>query len=93
MLPRTTPGRAEIEGALVGEGPVEVVERPDRAASRNYYERCCMKLHVVNGGSPVEVGDGGFVAWGQRLLSDKRERMFITGLGMERLVSALAAAP
>jgi hypothetical protein len=33
----------------------------------------------------VEVGDGGMVDWSARLLNDAKERMMISGLGLDRL--------
>ncbi len=35
-----------------------------------------------------EVADGGFVDWSQKLLGNRKERMLISGLGVERLLAA-----
>ena len=70
---------------------VEVVDRPDREGGRNYYERFCFKLNVLTTDGAVEIADGGFVSWSKRLLGDSKERMLISGLGVERLALAVAA--
>lgn len=36
----------------------------------------------------VEMGDGGFVDWSRRLLSDRKERMLISGIGLDRVAGA-----
>jgi len=56
---------------------------PDRPSGRNYYQGCCFKVWAGD----QEVGDGGFVDWSQKLLSDARESLLISGLGMERLAT------
>jgi hypothetical protein len=33
----------------------------------------------------MEVGDGGFVDWTARLLGNRRERLLISALGVDRL--------
>jgi hypothetical protein len=69
----------------------EVVDRPDREGGHNYYERFCFKLNVLTTDGAVEIADGGFVNWSQRLLGDSKERMLISGLGVERLALAAPA--
>jgi hypothetical protein len=54
----------------------ELDERPRKEA---YY------LHgtfgILSGGA--EVAEGGFVDWTQRLLADRKERLFVSGIGLE----------
>jgi hypothetical protein len=38
-------------------------------------------------GSRSNVSDGGFTDWTARLLADAKERLLISGLGSERLLS------
>ncbi len=57
----------------------------ERTAGRDYYPSVCFKLHARFGGNQVEVGDGGFVPWTQRLLSNSKERLLIGGIGLDRL--------
>jgi hypothetical protein len=66
----------QIDGALCSLDP-------ERSSGRNYYQGCCFKVWAGD----QEVGDGGFVDWNQKLLSDARETLLISGLGMERLAA------
>jgi hypothetical protein len=38
-------------------------------------------------GTLMDVGDGGCTTWTRRLLSDERERLVISGLGIERILA------
>ena len=60
---------------------------PERLPGRGYYLGACYKLSVDDGsGQLMEVGDGGCTDWTSRLLSDRKERLVIGGLGVERLL-------
>ena len=63
---------------------------PDRPGGRDYYTGLRFKVHVLgrSDGEPFEVSDGGFVDWTQRLLADRKERLLISGIGVERLALA-----
>jgi len=70
---------------------VTVTLFPEREGGRGgYYEGLCFKVHADFGEGLVEVGDGGFAAWTQRLLGNAKERLMTSGLGIERLVSVAA---
>ena len=58
----------------------------DREHGRSYYENMCFKVYVDIDGESCEVGDGGDVYWTQALLNNRKERLVIGGLGLERLV-------
>ena len=60
---------------------------PERELGRGYYPSVCCKVSVVVGDEEIEVGDGGMVDWTQRLLGNRKERLMISGLGIERLAS------
>ncbi|TWP46506.1 hypothetical protein FKR81_35680 [Lentzea tibetensis] len=64
----------------------DVVEDPTRQTG--YYEGLCFK--VFRDG--VEVGDGGFVDWSRHLLADRKERMLISGVGVDRLALGVPGA-
>jgi len=52
----------------------------------NYYEG--PTLHVVLGhpnGTEMPVGDGGFTAWTQAWLNDRKERLLTSAMGTEML--------
>ncbi|HEX4818322.1 MAG TPA: hypothetical protein VFV66_36755 [Nonomuraea sp.] len=54
---------------------------PGRESGRGYYTGLCHKIYA--GGA--EVGDGGFVDWTARLLGNRKERLLISALGLDRL--------
>jgi hypothetical protein len=45
-------------------------------------------VNLVDGTSRVDVGDGGFVDWTQRLLGNRKERLLISGIGIDRLATS-----
>ncbi len=58
----------------------------ERTRGRGYYQDVCFHIHLVPpSGVPIELADGGSVPWTQRLLSNAKERLFISGIGSERL--------
>jgi hypothetical protein len=57
---------------------------PERRSGRGYYRDVCFKLYVGDG---IEMGDGGATTWTRQLLSDAKERMVISGLGVDRLIT------
>lgn len=89
---------AAVSAQLAG-GPVEVVLDRDRQAGRGYYRDLCFKLCVAvgeqaDGGSAnpsagaawAEAGDGGFTDWMSRLTASAKERLLISGVGIDRMV-------
>lgn len=69
------------EAELLAEQVGGVID-PDREHGRGYYEHLCFKLYV--GG--IEVGDGGSVPWTRPLLGNRKERLVIAGIGLDRLL-------
>ncbi|WP_112272570.1 hypothetical protein [Lentzea terrae] len=57
----------------------------DPSRTTGYYQGLCFK--VFRDG--VEIGDGGFVDWTQRLLGNRKERLLISGVGIDRLAMEL----
>jgi hypothetical protein len=76
VIDHVTAAMAEVPG-------VRVVLDPDRESGRGYYSGLCFKVHAGDDG---EVGDGGFTDWTARLLGNGKERLLISGYGVERLV-------
>jgi hypothetical protein len=62
---------------------------PGRTAAVGYYPTVCFKLDVVIDGEVIELGDGGIVNWTQLLLQNQKERLMISGLGLERLAAVV----
>jgi hypothetical protein len=63
---------------------VEVALDVSRERGRGYYRSVCFDVRAGD----VSVVDGGFVDWTQRLLSDRKERLLISGAGVERIAGA-----
>ena len=75
-------------GALRRDHPhVEVVIDEARESGRGYYRSVCFKVFVRVAGEWLDIGDGGDVDWTATLLSDRRERLFISGVGSERVAA------
>jgi hypothetical protein len=80
-----------VAGTLAGAGGVDVVDAPQRRSGRGYYTGLCFKVHVAFGGPELEVGDGGFTDWTARLLGSRKERLLISGYGIDRIALASGA--
>jgi hypothetical protein len=70
----------------------DIRDRPDREGGRAYYDRMCFKAYASSAGQPFEIADGGLVDWTQRLVPSRKERLMISGLGVERLALALGGS-
>lgn len=56
-------------------------------SGRGYYESFCFKIHADHPEhGRLEFSDGGCVGWTRELLGSKKERCFISGTGVDRLV-------
>jgi len=65
---------------------VEGVFDRERSSGRGYYAGFCFHLQArAPSGRWLELVDGGAVDWTQRLLSDAKERLVISGIGSERV--------
>ena len=82
---------AAVAGELSGSA-VRAVMDAGREAGRGYYRELCFKINIRSAGTWAEVGDGGFTDWTAQLTANGRERLLITGIGIDRLVSLTAAA-
>lgn len=60
----------------------------DRATGKGYYDGVCFQIHAADvAGNEHFLVDGGFTTWTQQLLSNKKERLLISGIGSERVCS------
>jgi hypothetical protein len=83
-----------VAAAVAGElsGPlIEMSGDPQRQSGRGYYRDLCFKINVHSGGQWQEVGDGGFTDWAALLTASGKERLLISGLGIDRLAAVLPA--
>lgn len=61
--------------------------RPDRVEGAAYYRGLMVDIGLADrGGTIHSVADGGATDWTARLLSDRKERMVVTGIGIERVL-------
>jgi len=63
--------------AVRGEFPAD----PSRRTG--YYQGLCYKVYLHGN----EIGDGGFTDWTQRLTGNRKERLLISGVGVDRLAT------
>jgi len=82
---------ALAEQEFAGQPGVRVVDAPERESGRAYYQCLCFKINAAYSGSDgtvpdeVEISDGGFVDWTAKLLGNRKERLLISGHGLDRL--------
>ncbi len=75
-----------VRDELAALPQVEVVADQERASGRGYYRGLCFKVYGPgSGGELLEVGDGGFTDWTARLLGNRKERLLISGYGIDRV--------
>jgi hypothetical protein len=60
-----------------------------RAHAVSYYRGLQMSIDAELDGEMVNVADGGSVDWAGRLLSNRREQLFTSGVGLERLAASV----
>jgi hypothetical protein len=80
---------ARARAALADEPGADIIDDPDRATGRGYYTGLCYKIFATVADQRLEIADGGFVDWTQRLTGNRKERLLIGGFGLDRLASAL----
>jgi len=52
----------------------------------NYYKGIHYNIIMERNGDKIEIGDGGFVDWMQKMTNNKRERCLISGISLDRLL-------
>ncbi len=80
---------SRVIAALEGQFPdVDFRFDPSRQTGRGYYSEICFHIHaILPSGRSLELADGGAVDWTQKLLSNAKERLVISGISGERLCS------
>jgi hypothetical protein len=79
--------------AALGGSPVHVITDRQRQSGRGYYRDLCFKLNVRAGTGWAEIGDGGFTDWTARLTASAKERLLISGVGIDRVVAMTIEKP
>jgi hypothetical protein len=85
--PFTAVGSAFCQNSMPGlfadAFPIEV--KPLENEGETYYRFLRAKIWLTLGDQTHEIGDGGFTDWTARLLGNRKERFFSSGLGVELL--------
>ena len=56
-----------------------------RQRGRGYYRDLCFKVNAPVCGTLEEISDGGFTDWTRKLAASNKERLLISGIGLDRL--------
>jgi len=75
--------RLEALGGVAEANGAELFEEVGREAAGGYYAGFC--FHIFAG--DMQLADGGVVDWGAKLTGNGKERMVISGCGVERLLA------
>jgi hypothetical protein len=79
---------------LIGHRDLEIEFAPERESGKGYYDGVCFQIHAKDAtGTEHFLVDGGFTTWTQKLLSNKKERLLISGVGSERVCSVFRRGP
>jgi hypothetical protein len=90
---------ARLEAAVLeplrSEFPdADVAFTAERAHAMGYYDRLALEIRLApEEREPVSIADGGSVDWLSRLLANRRERAFTSGIGIETLARLITPAP
>ena len=70
---------------------VEYVRDRERTRGRRYYRDVCFSIDRVAGSTEmVNLADGGSAGWTERLLSNGKERLVVSGIGSEIVCRGMA---
>ncbi|WP_274651890.1 hypothetical protein [Paenibacillus humicola] len=69
-----------------GEALTVPVSIKEPNMENRYYRGLQFTIRIRLGGSEINIGDGGFVDWPQQLLANRKERMLISAIGLERFL-------
>ena len=80
------------EGTALRDIRLRAILDTDRESGRGYYVGACFRVYASNGaGEEFELVDGGLTTWTQQLLSNAKERLLVSGLGVDLLCSRFNA--
>ena len=86
-------GYTDGDGFFNGMAELVKKELPDVPVSfdlededNNYYKGINYSIFMERENNKIEVGDGGFVDWMQKMTNNKKERCLISGLSLDRLL-------
>lgn len=70
--------------------PEIILDEQIAEGSNHYYRGLQFNLLVTINGHNLTIGDGGFVDWSQKLLANRKERMMVSAIGIDRLLSSIS---
>ena len=76
---------------IKSEFPGMPLEMDTAESDNEYYRGLNFKIEMRVKDEVIEIGDGGFVDWTQKLLGCKKERLLISAIGLDRLILLKAA--
>jgi hypothetical protein len=84
--------QAEVLEPLAAEHPAaDFGIDQSREQGRSYYKGLCIGLYAKDpAGVRMNIGDGGFTDWTQRLLSNGKERLLVSAIGIELIAKRFA---
>jgi hypothetical protein len=82
----------DVRSEIGGIAGLLVESDEQRLGGRAYYERICFKVRADLGQGEFEVSDGGLTGWTESLLQDQKERLCISGSGLDNVAASLAAS-
>lgn len=92
LVLRKCPGYADPDGLftrleewLRTASPAVPLCTESALRDNRYYAGVQFTLFAHLGGEDINIGDGGFVDWSQKLLGSHKERMLISAIGLDRL--------
>ena len=88
-----TPNRLfeAVEAHIRQSAPEWSVSRiASKASEQSYYQHLQFKIVIPGpGGQEIDIADGGYTDWTQRLSGNRKERFLISGLGLELLFKSV----
>lgn len=79
-----------VSRSLTDRIPGLAIETIENSGANNYYTGLQFKVVIRVKEQEWEIADGGFTTWTQQLLGNKKERLLISGFGLELLKRVLA---
>jgi hypothetical protein len=91
LTPLSPAGEQTMAAVAAGLGPepADITIDRDRETGRGYYRDLCFKVNARVDGESAEIGDGGFTDWTAKLLASGKERLLISGYGLDRLAGLI----
>lgn len=77
--------KSQIKQTLLTQLPGQDISWVDPAGPHNYYPHLQFKIFLQRAGQELDLADGGLVDWTQKLLNNRKQRLMVSGLGLELL--------